>query len=340
MTFELKTLESLIHSKILLVPDSNGWHCTKCPICNDYKIRAGFIVSGDTITYNCWNCGTKAKYTEFSGEISKNFKKILSAFGIDDSDISEVVNSYFFHNKEKPKEITLDTLLEIDTSTPKCSLPRNSFRLGYHDSFSEQQERICAYLESRCVDILKYPFYFSVEERFVNSVIIPYYRNGQIIFWQARSILPGKSRYDNAPVGRNAVMFNMDKLHSFSSEPLIVTEGVFDAMMFDGISLTGSSLNEAKIHLLSQAKRNLIFIIDKDGNGKHLAEKVLQLKLGRISFLPDSADDLNKSVQIYGKLWTAYQIMNNIPNNDDSAKMMIDLYCKDKNGSRKTGFNS
>lgn len=321
-------LEDLIRDKIpLTVADSRGFHSLKCQCCNDYKVRAGFKFDQGFVIYNCWNCSAKAVYEEFSGNLSKKFRSILNDFGIDDSDISLVINTTFFFKKPQTEKITLDSLTKINTATPETKLPPKCLPLGHHE-FLDYQEKLISYLIERKVDVLKYPFYFSLEPRFIDRIIIPFYRQGRLIYWQARSINPKeKKRYDNAPVGRDAVMFNFDRLYDYTRGPLLVTEGVFDALMFNGLAILGSSLNEAKIQLLSKSPRRLVFVIDKDRNGRLLAEKVLSLGWD-ITFCPNGAEDLNKSVQRFGKTWTASQLIKNIPSTPDLAQLAINLNCK------------
>jgi hypothetical protein len=112
-------LEELIREKVPLgVPDSRGFFSFKCPLCNDYKVRAGFKFDNGNVIYNCWNCSTASVYEEFGQKISKKMRKILNAFGIEDSEISLVVNSAFFNKKEEETcAITLSALTKIDTHT-------------------------------------------------------------------------------------------------------------------------------------------------------------------------------------------------------------------------------
>jgi hypothetical protein len=254
----------------------------------------------------------------------------LNAHGIDDTEISAIVNSSFFIEKKDEGTITLAALTKVNTSTPTVKLPEHSWMLGSTQDHLDYQATLVEYLLNRKVDLDKYHFYFNLDERFKDRIIIPFYRAGKLIYWQARSILKDeKKRYDNAPVGREAVIFNFEKLSLFSQEPLFVTEGAFDAMMFDGIAILGSKLTEAKIELLKKSNRKLIFIIDKDDNGKQLADKVL--KLGwQIVFVPTGASDLNNCVVRFGHTWTAYHLMKSIPTSADAAQLNINLNCYNK----------
>jgi len=327
--FKPLRLEDLIREKVPLgTADVRGFYSHKCQLCNDYKVRAGFKFEDNSVGFNCWNCATTGRYEEFSGRISRNMRKILHAYGIEDSEISQVVNSTHFGKKEEePKKLTLSSLKKVSTVTPKIKLPPQSMQIG-HPEFLDIQEPLVKYLDERAVDLAKYSFYFSLNERFKNRVIIPFYRNGDLIYWQARSIDPTeKKRYDNAVISRDAVMFNMDQLNKYSPLPLFVSEGVFDAMMFDGIATLGSKLTEAKIELLAGTRRRLVFVIDKDKNGRHFAEAVL--KAGwEITFVPEGADDLNTSVRRFGRAWTAQQLIKNIPKTMDEAELALEINCR------------
>ncbi len=322
-----KKLEDLIREKMPFTsPDSRGFYSHRCQVCNDYKVRAGFKFDGGVVGFNCWNCGSTGRYEEFSGKISNKMRRILNAYDISDNEINDVINSAFFSEKKQEEKITLSSLKKVNTSTPTIKLPEKSFRLGCAEHLDLQQP-IVDYLVGRKIDILKYPFFFSLQERFKNKVIIPFYRSGKLIYWQARSIIPGeKSRYDNAPVGRDAVMFNIDEINHFSKLPLFVVEGVFDAMTLHGVATLGSQLSEAKLELLSKSPRRLIFVIDKDKNGAHVAEKVLE-RGWEIAFAPDGAEDINKSAQRFGLIWTINEVMKSVVSKGDEAELMIRMRC-------------
>lgn len=326
--FEKISVQSLIEDRIPFRPISTGWVVGKCqlPGCNDYKERAGFKFEDGQVIYNCWNCSTASRYEEFSGKMSRKFRTILNTYGLEDSEINTAVHSVLFKKDQESATITLEKLTKVNTQTPTIKLPEKSFPLGHHE-FLDYQEKLVSYLIDRKVDFNKYPFFFSLEPRFKNRIIIPYYRNGNLIYWQARSIDPNeKKRYDNAPAMRDAIMFNMDQLFKFSTAPLFISEGVFDAMMVDGVCLLGSRLNEAKAELLSSSSRRLVFVIDKDSNGKHLAEDVLA-RGWDITFVRPEVEDINQSVQRFGLSYTIYELIKSIPPKD-KAKFAIAMNCK------------
>lgn len=324
--FQTISVQSLIEERISFRPISTGWSVGKCPLCNDYKERAGFKFEDGGIIYNCWNCAVGTTYEENSGKMSKTFRKLLRAFGFDDSEISTAVNIPFF-NKKEDTVITLKKLTAVNTATPTVTLPTGALPLG-HETHTLYQQKLIEYLISRKVDLAKYDFFFSTEKRFKDRIIIPFYRGGNLIYWQARSIDPKeKKRYDNAPVSREAVIFGHDQLQSHSRLPLFASEGVFDAMMVDGIAVLGSQLGAAKTELLRKSKRRLIFVIDKNTNGKNLALEAMA-QGWEIAFAPDGAADINQSVQRFGLNWTIFQLMKSIPKDSDRANLSIKINCR------------
>lgn len=327
MTFKTDSLVELLKSKVNFRPINTGWEVGKCQCCNDYKERAGFKFTASAFMYNCWNCNTVGGYDGNSTVISKKTRDILNAYGLSNDEINQALGGSFFANGGNTENISLESL-KAEIIFQDVELPKGSLRLGFSDLHLDQQTALVAYLDSRNVDLEKYPMYFCPTPEYLNRVIIPYYRNGKLIYWQGRSILENdKNRYINAPVIRDSILFNIDKLNSFSKMPLFITEGVFDAVMVDGVALLGSTLNTQKQELLSKSNRRKIFLIDKNLNGKKLAYKALSLGWD-IMFTPDNTEDLNDCVQQYGKIWTADYLVNNIPKDKTMATVQIELYCK------------
>jgi len=323
MIEQIPTVQKLIDRFVHFKPGKTGWLMGKCPLCNDYKDRAGLKLDSGGGVYNCFNCSTTAKFVE--GEpLSRKMQEILAAFGASKDEISNVSNASFFRPTEKT--ITLASVTQVNTDTPIISFPKGTLRIG-HPEFVDYQVKLVKYLLARRISIDSYPFYFNLEDRFNNRIIIPYYRNGNLIYWQARSIEPdAKRRYENAPVSKDAVIFNMDLLNNGSDAPLFVSEGVFDSLICKGVAILGSKLNAAKRQLLSTSRRRLIFIIDKDENGAKLGLEALS-NGWEIVFVPDGAPDVNKCAERFGAIWTVNELMKTVTSGDE-AYLQIKLKCK------------
>jgi hypothetical protein len=278
-------------------------------MCHDQKDRGGFKFDPDHTGYSCYNCGAKFKYEEGSGKLSKNAREILEAFGITRDDLTGIRSAMFAEVKED-SEISLDELKKIKLITPEVTLPDRCYPLGA-DHNDELQEPLIEYLLSRKVDPLAVRAHFSLDPRHLRRVIIPYYRDGKVIYWQARSIDNIKPRYVNCTASREAVLYGYDRLYQYDPAPLFVCEGVFDAIVLDGVCILGSTLNAAKLEILKKCRRRIIFVQDPDGNGDALT--ALALEHGwEISYFDKRGVDASKMVELYGKPLAIYQLMKNV----------------------------
>lgn len=336
----MKNLEELIRSKIPFnyKKANTGFEPVICAICSDYIPRGGFKFENNIIGFHCFNCGIDGIFEEGSTSISKSFRKILNAFQITDEETDEVISKNFIangglkHISKQEKEITLDVLNKnkLSFSTPEVKLPKNSIAINKHGPFRNEHEKIAVeYLLNRKVLDVYHDFFISSEKKYSNRVIIPFYRNGKVIYWQARSLDGSEPRYLNSSVHKTAVLYNYDELNRFSNLPLFVTEGVFDAIPINGVAIMGSTLNEVKIELLKKIKRRIIFVIQRDKNGKQLALEALKNNW-EISFPPEGFNDVNKAVCETGILWTINMIMKQTMKNSIEAQMAIKLNCPSK----------
>jgi hypothetical protein len=309
---EQKSLADIIQQKVILGKISNtGFYILRCPICSDYQDRGGFKFDGDTTGYSCWNCQAKFKYEEGTGKLSKNAREILAAFGITSDDLHELTSSIFLNQAEKTeKEISLETLTKVKLITPEVAFPARTFPL-LSEGHEELQAPLLEYLLSRGIDPLQHQLYFSLDPKLLRRVIIPCWRDQKLIYWQARAVDNDvKPRYKSCPVAKDAVIYGYDQLYSYETAPLFCTEGIFDAMLINGLSILGSTLNAAKIEILKRTKRRLIFVIDRDAPGGELGKTVLQ-QGWELTFVDVRAKDLNDSVMKFGLPFTAYSLIKN-----------------------------
>lgn len=308
---EQTTLADIIRSKLVLGPvNSRGFQEVRCEVCHDHSPRAAFRFDGDSVGYTCWNCGAKARYEEGSGKLSRNFREILSAFGITREDLTALRSSLFTHHRKEEEDVTLEALKKVKLITPEVPLPDSCFPIGV-DHHIYLQLPLAEYLEKRCIDPERVRAHFSLDKRFIGRVIIPFYRDGKVIYWQARHIEDGvKPRYLNSFAARDAVLYGYDQIFTWSDAPLFVTEGVFDAIVLNGVCTLGASLNEAKIEILKRTRRRVIFVIDRDKTGGEFGAAALS-NGWEITFVDERVKDANRSVQVFGLPYTIYCLINN-----------------------------
>ena len=308
----MATLQDLILKNINLTHQTqSGFWPVACAACNDHSERAGFKFENGSVGYHCFNCKRKFIYNEGETLISNVALNILESFGISKTRVMEVVNGNFFETGEitfekikQSRERTLSNLVGVETKLPKFS-----FYVG-SEKHVAIEEKIIAYLRSRCIDPFKIKAMYSLSERHEDRVLIPIYQSGKLIHWQSRSILSNvRPRYLTCSDNKNIAIWGMHNIYKHTG-PLFITEGIFDASLVDGIALLGSDLSPEKIHILNSINRRKVVVVDYDKNGAHLANMALQNNW-EISF-PCKNKDINKSVIQDGILLTIHTLMKNI----------------------------
>ena len=121
-------------------------------------------------------------------------------------------------------------------------------------------------------------------------------------------------------------VFNIDRFADSKREIVIVTEGVFDAIMIDGIAVLGNHVTPEQAHLIDKLGKRIILCPDRDKAGKELIEEALALGW-EVSFPPwdddikDAADAVNK----YGRLLTVSSIIKHATANTVKIKVKANM---------------
>ena len=135
-----------------------------------------------------------------------------------------------------------------------------------------------AYLEERKISekyIDRMMYVLNDDSRYDKRVIIPYFENGEFVYFQARSLeKEAKLRYVN-PVGIDTkeFVFNIDDIN----DELIICEGPFDAMSMDEQAATcmcSGDLGIKQIEKIIAKKPNyIIYARDNDETGARTMKK-------------------------------------------------------------------
>ena len=124
------------------------------------------------------------------------------------------------------------------------------------------------YLKKRGItseDILKYNIGYCDEGIYSNRIIIPSYDNdGQLNFFVGRDFYNSTMKYKNSPTSKDIVGF---ELFINWDEPIILCEGVFDAMAFrrNAIPLFGKTImNNLKKKIIEYGVKTIYLSLDND----------------------------------------------------------------------------
>ncbi len=124
------------------------------------------------------------------------------------------------------------------------------------------------YLNNRSVtkgDIIRYGIGYCEEGLYTNRIIIPSYDcNGELNYFVGRDIYSGGMKYKNPPVSKNVIGFD---LFINWDEPIVLCEGVFDAMAIkrNAIPLFGKTVPKKLMKKIYEKRVKSIYILlDRD----------------------------------------------------------------------------
>jgi hypothetical protein len=301
-------LKELIEKYIELpsTANSTGWFVVKCMCCNDYKKRGGFLFNDTSVSYNCFNCQTKAISNNIS--ISEYMVKILKDFNIPDEEFKR------FKLQALSKPTTATTTNSTQITVKELQLPPHFYKLKV-DCGDVWSDIALEYLQyERCITdnanyFLSAGNKTASEKKWYGRLIIPYYKQGKLIFYQGRDLTgTKKQRYMNSEAS-GTVLHNYDELYRKTTDPLFVVEGYFDAYHLNAVAIQGNNLSEDKIKEINQTKRRKIYIPDKFGNG--IKPALIAIDQGWDVSTPDigSCKDVNAAIKKYGTLYVKRSIL-------------------------------
>ena len=135
-----------------------------------------------------------------------------------------------------------------------------------------------AYLQSRGISDYQADFYglrVGIKDKYLNRVIIPYFEDKKIVYFNARDFT-GTSRLkyinptqEETDYSARSSIYNIDSLNTYDT--IYVVEGAFDAMMIgsDCIALGSYTLKRDQLDkLINTKKKHYIFIPDFEGYDK------------------------------------------------------------------------
>jgi len=206
-------------------------HLYSCPYCEHHKKKMS--VNFSINSFKCWVCDARGKNIYRLVRKFGNYKqrqKYLELQGrLDLSEFDDVFNEM---NDIEEKQV-------IDLPAEFISLCNKHLPLSSQTPLD--------YLRGRGLsknEILKWKIGYCRKGKYAGRIIIPSFNdNGDCNYFIARSYVGHGRRYLNPPCGRD-IVFN--ELNIDWDEPVIIVEGVFDAIVAgdNAIPILGSTLRE------------------------------------------------------------------------------------------------
>ena len=154
-----------------------------------------------------------------------------------------------------------------DTSKEVVQLPKE-YKPLWNGGDSIVKRHALSYLYKRGIndqDILKYDIGYCDFGLYSNRIIIPSYdSDGKLNFFVGRDFYNGKLKYRNSPTSKDIIGFD---LFINWDEPIILCEGVFDAMAFrrNAIPLFGKTVMKNLMKKIIESRVKTIYLgLDND----------------------------------------------------------------------------
>ena len=157
--------------------------------------------------------------------------------------------------------------IKNDKSDVKVKLP-DEFKPLWNGGDSIVKRHALSYLYQRGIDdsdILKYNIGYCDDGLYSNRIIIPSYdSDGQLNFFVGRDFYSSNLKYRNSPTSKDVIGF---ELFVNWDEPIILCEGVFDAMSFkrNAIPLFGKTVMDSLNKKIIESRVKVIYLcLDSD----------------------------------------------------------------------------
>jgi len=290
----------------------SGWTSFNAPCCvhnnenADTRGRGGVIYEGDLVSYHCFNCGFKASWQP-GRNLSYKFKKLLEWLNAPDADITKLALDVMRENEGvevQKHRVEMPTFGTVHL--PEGAEPLSKHQWAEAGHLDENIVKVFQYMLERNLSIEDTEYYWSPKLGYRDRIIIPFYYEGRIVGYTARTIGESKPKYltDSQP----GFVFNLDEQRP-DKVFTILCEGPIDALHVEGCALTGSDIGDAQALLLNKLGKDIYVVPDRDKAGSKLVEQAIDRGWG-VS-LPDwdaDINDISDCVARHGRLYTLYSI--------------------------------
>jgi hypothetical protein len=251
-------------------------------------------------------------------------RKLLQWLGTPDDVINKVALDVMRENEGIEVQ---ERIAELPTFSA-VPLPDDAVRLADHQwaepgTIPERMVNVFQYMLERDLRIDDIDYYWSSSLGYRDRLIIPFYYEGNIVGWTARSVLPDKKPKYLTEV-QPGYVFNLDE-QRHNKVFAIVCEGQIDALHVEGCALGGSEISDQQSMLLNRLQKEIIVVPDRDKAGSKLVERAIEL--GWSVSMPEWSQDIidiGDAVSKYGRLYTLYSIANGA----ESSPLKIRLRAK------------
>lgn len=260
-----------------------------------------FADRGKRLYVNC----DSGKWYDFHEGIGGSFPSFVAQYlDISYNDACKLLDSDFTTIQTKDIDIR-DIIAAINQEQPDEVEEEEKEPLDVHpimfddvDELDDDGEEAIRYLQQRKISPSGLGYFPRSDSDYSGRIFVPFYENGELVYFLARSYIGSELRYKNPPGLSADVIFNYDNI----DDTVVIFEGAFDAMSLEnypGTAILSNKLKEGQAKKLMgiSSLKNIIFVPDKD---KEIETRKLILNNLIANYdLLNKYKKLSKSVKFY-----------------------------------------
>lgn len=236
---------------------------------HEYIFSSPFFADrGKRLYVNC----DSGKWYDFHEGIGGNFPSFVAQFlEISYSDACKLLESDFTNAVVKDIDLR-DLIAVINSEQPDEEDEEEHDVLDVHpimfdevDELDDDGEEAIRYLQQRRISPNGLGYFKKNDPEYSGRIFIPFYENGELVYFLARSYTGSELRYKNPPGLSTDVIFNYDNI----DDTVFIFEGALDALSLDnypGTAILSNRMREGQAKKLMgiQSIKNIVFVPDKD----------------------------------------------------------------------------
>ena len=299
----------------------SGWVSRNAPCCEyrgqspDKRGRGGLKLDIETegITLHCFNCGHVCSYTP-GKPLYPKMLNMLSWLGANETTINQLKLESLRISKESGFKPVAPIRRDIKAvELPRCNLLENEM---------ETHKKHIEFLKTRGFTVDDFPFLISPELTYRTRIILPFILQNTIVGYSARSIVPAeKTRYIMKVT--TDFVFGLGWVKP-EHEWVIVTEGLFDALSIQCLSVMHNEISDAQVEMICDLQKNVIVVPQLDFAGlENRSNTLINTALDNgwgVSYPQWNAKDINEAYVKYGPLFCVKHLLNQNTNNSSTIR--------------------
>ena len=308
----------------------SGWQKRNCMMCHhrghgaDKRERFGILFTQDGgMNVNCFNCGFGTGWHPQS-QLGEKMMQFLQAIGVPEEDIKRLKFEAF---REATNQRVNDFRLKgsVTAKWTEIEFLKDCHPIRYwldQNCTDRNFLRVVEYAEGRGIlDIDKMYWTPCKEDReriYNRRIVVPYFYKGDIVGFTGRIAAhnPPKTTPKYMQEMPLSFIYGTDHQQDFNRKFIIITEGIFDALVTDGIATLHNNINEDQATIINSLPGQKILCPDRDKDGDDLIEIAIKHRWA-VAFPNWGRNDHGKPVkdageaaEIYGDLLTIKSIID------------------------------